>query len=61
MIGRLIQFAWTITAAWFLLSAFVFPVLFVRWKRSERVDAAETQRTLRLLKTDTRIDHRWDA
>jgi hypothetical protein len=53
--------AWNVAAIWFLLSLFVFPVLYARWRRRERADAAETTRVLRLLKTDTSIDHRWDA
>jgi membrane protein implicated in regulation of membrane protease activity len=59
--GRVFQFAWTLAAAFFLLSVLVAAVGFPRWRRRERADAAETVRTLRLLKTDSSIDHRWDA
>jgi hypothetical protein len=59
--GKFVGFAWTLVAAYFLLSLFVFPVLLVRWRRRERADAAETTRTLRLLKTDTSHAHEMDA
>jgi hypothetical protein len=61
VIGRIIQFAWTLAAAYFLLSFFVLPVLLVRWRRRERADAAETTKRLRLLKTDITHAHEMDA
>jgi hypothetical protein len=59
--GKFIGFAWTLVAAYFLLSFFVLPVLLVRWRRRERADAAQTSRTLRLLKTDSTHAHEMDA
>jgi hypothetical protein len=59
--GKFVGFAWTLVAAYFLLSFFVLPVLLVRWRRRERADAAETTRTLRLLKTDATTAHYLDG
>jgi hypothetical protein len=59
--GKFVGFVWTLIAAYFLLSFFVLPVLLVRWRRRERMDAAETTRTLRLLKIDTTHAHEMDA
>lgn len=58
---RWLGIAWTAAVWWFLLSVFVFPVLYVRWKKREKRDAAETDRTLRLLKSDTTHLHEMDA
>jgi hypothetical protein len=58
---RWLGLAWNVVAIWFLLSVFVFPVLYVRWKKREKWDAAETVRTLRLLKSDTTHLHEMDA
>jgi membrane protein implicated in regulation of membrane protease activity len=58
---RWLGYAWNIAAVWFLLSAFVFPVLWVRWRAREKRDAAKTDRTLRLLKADTTHAHEMDA
>jgi membrane protein implicated in regulation of membrane protease activity len=59
--GLVFQFAWTLAAAFFLLSVLVAAVGFPRWRRRERADAAETVRTLRLLKSDTSHAHEMDA
>jgi hypothetical protein len=59
--GKFVGFAWTLVAVYFLLSFFVLPVLLVRWRRRERADAAQTSRTLRLLKTDSTHAHEMDA
>lgn len=58
---RWIGYAWDFAAWFFILSVVAAGIGFPRWRRRERVDAAETQRTLRLLKTDTTKAHEMDA
>jgi hypothetical protein len=52
---------WTVAAAWFLLSVFVFPVLYVRWKSHELRDVAATEAALKRCKSDTTHLHEMDA
>lgn len=59
--GKIAAVLYDAVAWFFIISFVVFPILYRRWRRRERVDAAATQRILRLLKTDTRMDHGQDA
>jgi len=60
-LGQIVGFIWTVVAAFFLLSAFVFPVLWVRWKAREKRDAAATEAELQRCRADTTHLHEMDA
>jgi len=59
--GQIVGFLWTVAAAFFLLSMFVFPVLYVRWKAREKRDAAATEQALQRCKADTSNLHIYDG
>ncbi|MFI6681913.1 hypothetical protein [Kribbella sp. NPDC050470] len=61
MAGQILGFLWTVGALFFLLSAFVFPVVFVRWKRREKADAEATEKALERCKADTTNLHIFDG
>lgn len=61
MIGRLLQFAWTVGAVFFLIVWFVGPVALAYWRKREREDAAETERVLGTLGFDRSHAYEMDA
>ena len=60
-IGHAGAFAFDVAAWFFIVSFVVFPVLYARWKASERRDAAATEEALSRTRSTTDTSHIWDA
>jgi cbb3-type cytochrome oxidase subunit 3 len=60
-LGQIVGFAWTVAALFFLISFFVFPILYAYWRAREKADAEETARVLNGLLHDTTHAYEQDA
>jgi hypothetical protein len=59
--GRIAAVLYDAAVWFFILSAFVFPVLFARWKARERADAEATEEALSRTRSTTSHQYEQDA